>query len=227
MPTLSVADGFEQSGTATSPPYSAIAGSPAIITHPVYSGNRALEIVTAVAEYVQYDVGASQRIVTTSFYIQLLAIPVAAVDFARFVNASGNKAFQFDTGTGKFRVSDASSVAGGPTLVTNKWYLVDLEADSSANPHITRCMIDGGTEFSVSNAIAASDTTSMRMGTPNAEAVNALYDDWAISITDGDYPIGPHAFGPRATSSIPYAPTATVPSTAVAFDMFRQITGKA
>lgn len=190
---LYVRDGFEHGTTSL---YSVVDGSPSFVASPVRTGDLALELVsTAASEAVRYAIPAGNRQVTTSFYIRYSALPGAATTvFATFV-ATGNGAIRYNLSAGLFELSIAANTAtGGPTIVIDTWYLVDMFCDTSTGTASLSCRVDGGTEFVASGAQAASDITAVRIGQTNANTVESYFDDWGISLTNGDYPIGAHAY---------------------------------
>lgn len=192
--SLYVRDGFEHGDIGV---YSVTTGSPAFVTSPVRTGNKALEIASVAAnESVGYNLPTGNRQVTQSFYIRLAAFPDGTGNLASFVNASGNHVFRLPTGNSQFEVIVAAGtpVVGGPTVALDTWYLIDLFADSSTGTASIACKVDGGTEFSASRVQAAADITVARIGQTNANTVTMYYDDWGVSVTNGDYPIGVHAY---------------------------------
>ena len=191
---LYVRDGFEHGDTSV---YSVIDGSPAFVSSPVRTGDTSLELVSVAAnEAVRYSIPAGNRQVTTSFYLRYSALPGAATTVAcTFIVTGGNAAFRYNQSAGLFELSAAvTTQTGGPTVVVDTWYLVDLFCDSSTGTLDLNCKIDGGTEFSTGGAQAAGDCTAVRLGQTNANTVDSYYDDWGISLTNGDYPIGAHAY---------------------------------
>lgn len=189
MATLFFLDGFEH-GRAVSGVtgvHDAITASPSIVTSPVRTGLRSLEISAAAAiENVQYTITAGNRIVTMAFYIRFATVPTGTGTLT-LASLSPNGSFLINLNTGKFRVQNGISGADGPTPVADTWYRVVTEIDSSGANRIIRATIDGGTEFSVTDAAAAADVTAVSLGTKSAQTYTAYYDDWLISVTDGDY----------------------------------------
>lgn len=191
--SLYIRDGFEHNNLGL---YTT-SGSPTIVTSPVRTGIRGLEInPSAAAEYVEYSLPAGSRVVTQSFYVRFATpLPSANVMMCQFINAGlGNASLRFNGPTGKFQALIGTGVDGGPSIVIDTWYLIDIELDTSTGTATNKVKVDGGTEFQDSAASSASDTTAIRMGSAISSTMNAHYDDWGVSITDGDYPIGAHAY---------------------------------
>jgi hypothetical protein len=206
MATLLKLDGFEHGNVAsgTAGVYDTVAGAAAIVTTPVRTGLRALEMTPAAgAENVQYTIPAGNRIVAMSFYIRA-AVWANLSAYAFFVNANGNCRFRYQSSTNQFQLladTGLLSVAVGPALSVDTWYQVDLEFDSTTNPAVFRARIDGGIEASVSPSQAAADTTSVGLGTQQSNTYTGYYDDWIISVTDGDYPLGGYHVEPLSPSA--------------------------
>jgi len=190
MPTLLIVDGFEHGRTTGGGALGVadgVTGTPAIVTTPVRTGARALEIATSVAaEGYTYNIPAGNRVLTTSFYIR----------FPSFGDATVLVFPQADNGlqviSSRFRLTGGTAFGPDP-LVVDTWYRVDYELNTTANPWVQKCKIDGGTESTSSPANAAADITSIRLGTTGIDTYTAYYDDYVISVTGGDYPIGAHS----------------------------------
>jgi hypothetical protein len=192
MATLNRLDGFEH-GLAVAGVggvYDTVNVSPTIVTTPVRTGARALELNPAnTAERIGYTV--ANQVCTMAVYVRFETLPTADVDLMSFVGpASGTGRVQFINATDQIgvRIFGSAAVVGGPTIVTGTWYRIVVEFDTSADPYVIRCKVDNGTEFSQTAAIAAANQTSLRLGTEQVnQTFTAYYDDWLISVTDGDY----------------------------------------
>jgi hypothetical protein len=205
MATLFRIDGFEHGNPASGVAgvYDTIFGSPGIVTTPVRTGARALEISAAAsAEYVRYSFSAGVRRVATSFYVRFAgALPTADVRLAH-VTGTVEGRFWFRNTNDKFAIAWAGiNVEGGPTLVPDTWYRVDIDWDTRADPLLAKCRIDGGTEFEQFNSSAAQDITAAGLGTTTGDTFTAYYDDWVISVTDGDYPLGGYHVEPLSPAA--------------------------
>jgi hypothetical protein len=190
LPTPLVVDGFEHglAGQANSGPYDVTTGSPTIVTTPVRTGSRALEISSTVAnEYVQWNI--SSLIAAGAGYIHFESLPSAVVTLVEITNPNGLGAVGFNNATGKVRLTIGAAVPVdvGPVLTAGPWYRVVFEFDTSADPAVLRARIDGGTEGTTSRAQVSLASTGIRLGQAGAQTVTAYYDDWMVSTTDGDY----------------------------------------
>jgi hypothetical protein len=194
MATLLMLDGFEHGRAAAGSAgvFDSVFGSPGNVTSPARTGARALEITaTGSQEYVSYTIAAGNRVITQAVYIRFAALPTGAGvtdQLIQFVNSGGNGLLQYSVDDNQFRVTNGTNSAlGGPTLAVDTWYRIVVEYDTSGANAVIRATVDGGTEFSASTARAAADTTAARLGTGGSQTYTAYYDDWLISVTDGDY----------------------------------------
>ncbi len=171
--------------------YDATSGTPAIVSSPFRSGSGALEISAAGEEYVAYNVPAGRRKVTQSVYIRFNTLPSADAGILSFI-ATTQGFLMYLTATQQFGVRlGGVNVAGGPTLSTGTWYLVDIEYDCTTTSGVVKAKVDSGTEFSRSATVTAADITAVRLGSTGA-TFTGYYEDWEISTATGAYPIGPH-----------------------------------
>jgi hypothetical protein len=193
MATIFVLDGFEHGRdvSSTTGVCDVVASDPNIVTTPVRTGARALEIATsASSENYGYTIAAGNRVVTLAFYVRFASLPTTNVVLAHFLNAAGEGQIRFmGAASDKF---NALVVGGGNadaanTVAVDTWYRIVVEYDTSTTTANLRLTVDNGTEAAATKAIAATDTTSARLGTSNADTFTAYYDDWLISVTNGDY----------------------------------------
>lgn len=96
-----------------------------------------------------------------------------------------------------FKSSDSSLYTGSSTgslgatgypVSIERWYCIDLQINSVANPWLTDAKINGNSLGQHSRAVASAGLTEFRMAGANASPV--YYDDLIISHTTADYPIG-------------------------------------
>ena len=225
MATIEKLDGFEhgRAVAAGNGVADAVSGTLTIVTTPVRTGARALELNPAAgSEQYAYNIAATNRIVTQAVYIRFAALPTADSQLLHFVNANANGYLWFMNTNDKFAVSVGTSgqVEGGPTLVIDTWYRVTVEYDTSTGTYVCRAIVDGGTEFSDSAAFAAADITVVRLGNTTSQTFTAYYDDWLISITDADYEAISTWTSHRIESLIPNADGTHNIATSGDFDSF-------
>lgn len=189
MVTLNRLDGFEHGSiaTGTAGPYSAVSGTPAIVTTPVRTGLRALEVTAnAATEEVQYSI--TSTIMVSAFYLRFATIPSVTVKLARFLNANGSGYLRIaSSGQLSIIAGAGAAVNLGSPLSTNTWYRIVLEYDTSTGTATLRGKVNNGTEATATNAQATASITATSFGTDAAVTYTAYFDDWIISITDADY----------------------------------------
>jgi hypothetical protein len=102
-----------------------------------------------------------------------------------FIEASTNKLFA--------RVGGGSK-AYGPTISAGQWYRLDLLFNKSTTTWTLSWQVDGAAQTQAALAgqtAGASVSSSDIIGVFNAaSAVDAYFDDWAMSSSAGDYPLG-------------------------------------
>jgi hypothetical protein len=190
--TLSVIDGFEHGkvGTGNTGPYSTPAdGTPTIVTSPVRTGARALQVSPAGA-VVRRRYAHSTTIVSMAFYVRFAALPTADVTLAEFNHPTNPSRVKFmGAGSDKFNINVVSgtNADAAQTVAVDTWYRIVAEFDTSTGTATARMRVDNGTEVSASLALASAAQTGVQLGTSAAETFTAFYDDWLISVTDGDY----------------------------------------
>lgn len=196
MATILMLDGFEHGDASTTTAIrvpDAITGAPSIVTTPVRTGARALKI-NPTSTQQQWSYTTASTTVVMSFYVRFATLPTADIQLAHVVSTV-NMYLWFLNTNDKFGVSVTTSgaVEGGPTIVVDTWYRIDLEFDTTTNTFSVKCQVDGGTEFSDTGASTSANITAARLGNTSAETFEAFYDDLLISVTAGDYPIGAHS----------------------------------
>jgi hypothetical protein len=192
MATIFLLDGFEHgnnAGAGAGGIYDSITAGQTTPTTPVKSGLRSRRINASASQVqVRYNITAGNRIVTTTLYVRFATLPTADVQLVHFISTVNGYLWFMNTND-KFGVSVTTSgqVEGGPTLVVDTWYRVTIEFDTTTNTFQIRAIVDGGAEFSDTSASTAADITVIGLGNTTSATYEAFYDDWVISVTDGDY----------------------------------------
>jgi len=189
MATLLAVDGAEHgvAATAGTGP-DVIVGTPAIVTSPARTGQRAWEITPGGSpESVGYTV--ANRICTMAFYLRFNTLPSADALICVVSNSFFSGGMWYHQSTGQLQVSISSSDQdGGPVLVANQWYRVVFEFDTSTSTYTARATVDNTAEFSCSFGTSPNDSNTVRVGTiSGGQTFTAYYDDFIVSVTDGDY----------------------------------------
>ena len=180
--------------------------APTISTTTVRSGSRSLRFNLA-AQSGSCTANIAQN-VTTSFvtrvYIYFDTLPSANTNIVT-AGASGTTAGIF------FQVSDgklyarANGTLGstGIAVQTGQWYCLDLFADASFAAGLgwsVSLSVNGVAAATATNVLGAT-TGWVHLGAQSSVTANIFYDDWILSETGADYPIGPghvHHFVPTS-----------------------------
>ncbi len=191
MATLAKIDGQEH-GNVTSGAggvYDGVSGTISSVISPVRTGLRALRInPTAASARVVYNI--SGTVATSAVYIRFNALPAADVRLAFFTNASGNGILVYDVSANQFAIyvgTNANQVNVGPTLAINTWYRVVFEFDTATGTASIRVRIGNGTEATTSRAQVSASSTEAVLGSDASGTMDVVYDDWVVSVIDGDY----------------------------------------
>ena len=197
LPTLYRADGFEHGRVALSgKPFDVGSGSQIFISSGVArTGHLCMDmnLTTLATANVGYTVPAGTNIVAMSFYIKFAgALPTSDATLCSISLSTASARLEWEEATGQFRASLSGNQVGGPVISADTWYRVDMEFDgTSANPTF-KVKINNGTEF-MRNPTGTGPLTvnNCRLGSVDSATPlgRYLYDDWLISITDGDYEI--------------------------------------
>jgi hypothetical protein len=190
MATFHRVDGFEH-GNATSGVagvYSSISGAVAVVTSPVRTGLRSLQIQTVTASQGVQQSGIASNFVTTAFYVYFVNLPGATIKLARLLNASGNAYVRCNSsGQISVIVGAGSAVNVGSPLGTGAWHRVIVELDTSTGTASLRAKVNNGTEATATNVQVSANTTAVQIGPDDAVTVTFYAEDWLIATADGDY----------------------------------------
>jgi hypothetical protein len=138
-----------------------------------------------------------QRIIG-SFYFRLTSLPTGGdVRVLSTSTTAGGQIFLITTAG--VLVAEPAGNAGdrqtGPTISTAVWYRLDFDFDTSGTQHTIAWSVDGvaQTTAATTDSPGAQDQTNLRIGTTSTTHTNAhamRYDDFVLSYTAGDYPLG-------------------------------------
>lgn len=137
--------------------------------------------------------GSSGTLVA-SFWFRFQTLP--SNDFNIFIDigtAGGNDVFiKYLNSTGTLQGVFGSATQLGPSISANTWYHVDLRAIHNANPHTLEWKVDGVDQTTVSLSVASENIFVAGFGNDagGAQTGTVDIDDFAFSLTSGDYPLG-------------------------------------
>lgn len=76
----------------------------------------------------------------------------------------------------------------GVSVTTGQWYYIDAKVNLSANPWLIDGSVDGTSLAQASNAEAANNFTTIRVGPILSVTSDVFFDDIVVSNTSGDFP---------------------------------------
>lgn len=102
----------------------------------------------------------------------------------------------FNSSDSKIYAGSGTSALGasGVSVTTGQWYRIDVKLDASNNPHTIDVQVDGSLcgQATVAAAAANYATAEFKAGFVGTNVTaDVFFDDWLISQTTGDYPLGP------------------------------------
>lgn len=101
--------------------------------------------------------------------------------------------------TGVLAATAGGGTVTGPTLSADTWHHIEFYWNGSANPHVLQWRANGTAQTNATNAVAAGSASEVIVRLSSTSSSVGWWDDWAISATGGDYPMGPvaiEAFAP-------------------------------
>jgi hypothetical protein len=235
VPTLVYCTGFEHgttAGMATGNAGNRLAdfiSTPAITTTAPRTGTYALNLTgTGAARVVELDANSFG---TTRHHVGGVALkfsgalPSNDLDVITFQTVGSSNGFiRFRNSDDKLTaVIGGGTVQDGPVVVADRWYWIDWHYDSSANPHVLKWQIYDATAGTVTTvtdttfAQAAADHEFFDLGRITSQAGTVHYDDFVLSSTAADYPLGPHKV---VGLSVDPAGTVTLSGTTANFQTF-------
>lgn len=174
-------------------------------TSTVRSGARSMRVnPTASNGQIQLNNITLTTVNVIRFYLYFATLPTVDTPLL-FLNASAGPGITFKQSNnslylGRFTggVVSVASATGIP-VATGQWYLIDYRINSTSNPW-TEALSVNGVEVTFSHAVAGSTPTLLLLGSAfTPTTFDAFFDDFILSQTNGDYPIGPghvHHFVP-------------------------------
>jgi hypothetical protein len=185
------------------------------------NGSYALKIVKTSTSFT----GGRSRTVASSMVVfriafRLNALPSGDVrDFLGVWDSTGDDALNigYNNASQKLSVgfSGGTQRLSASTISAGTWYLLDVRANYGVNTHTADWQLNGTPQTQATKASSAETPNEIWLGPDNSDAVITVwFDDFIISQTSGDYPIGdgkvlglvPDAMG---TSSDPSARLST------------------
>src|SRR3972149_3989477 len=195
MPTFTKFSGFEYGDAPTTNGgglWNTLTGVPTIETTTVISGNYSLRL-TPSASTMNCGWNVSGNLVVVRVRIQLVTLPTSAIDLL-YANAGAGNIFFFgyDDVANTFTAYFAGGTvqASSMTVTAGQNYLIDLRIIENTNPRTCDWAVDGIAQTQASSTETASTISRVSLGRNSAATFDAIYDDFAVSATNTDYPIG-------------------------------------
>jgi hypothetical protein len=137
--------------------------------------------------------GSSKTDLVVSLRFMFSTLPTSANDFHSIDTAAGTDraGFYYDPADQKIHAWILSATqAATSTIAVNTWYTLQFRYSCSANPNTLDWTFNGTAQTSVSNGSAGA-TTVTRYALGNRGGTNGVvnFDDTAVSVTNGDYPL--------------------------------------
>jgi hypothetical protein len=176
------------------------------------NGSYALKIVKTSTSFT----GGRSRTVASSMVVfriafRLNALPSGDVrDFLGVWDSTGDDALNigYNNASQKLSVgfSGGTQRLSASTLSAGTWYLLDVRANYGVNTHTADWQLNGTPQTQATKNSSAETPNEIWLGPDNSDAVITVwFDDFIISQTSGDYPIGDGkvlGLSPNAVNSI-------------------------
>lgn len=127
------------------------------------------------------------------FKVLFTQVPAVTTLIAWLDSSTSLFGLRYNTANGSMELYSKATgaTAVGPPVVLNRWYLIDIKVNATANPWTSAWQVDGVPYGSISPANAAGTFTGHLFGNDISSTFNAIYyDDIVISNTEADYPFG-------------------------------------
>lgn len=172
-----------------------VTGTPTVVTSPVRTGSvYALQINPSAATENAGRGFTAADVVVARGYIQFpSSLPAADAEVVYFPAVAGAQLnLRYDQSSNVFKVDFQAGTEQlhTTTLVANTWYRVELKITFNLGTRICDWKVDGVDGPQASFTVTGSQGNRIRWGTAVAQTFVAVYDDWIVSTTSADYPIG-------------------------------------
>ncbi len=131
-------------------------------------------------------------------YFYVVTLPTATNRFIRIQDSSNNSRIGLGISSAGQLIlgdEDSASIATGPTLSANAWYMIEIKIDltGAGGTHIIQAKVNGGQLFGATNRNISTGVTAIRFGgnlasTPESQTQGDWYfDDMAINDNAGSF----------------------------------------
>jgi hypothetical protein len=166
--------------------------TPEIIPGAARSGRYGLRIsASSEFEVVRRPFPATPQVVIR-FYVRLPSLPASTQQLLHLEPTSGQTAkLNFNAATGRLQaVFWGSPQDASVAVMPGAWHRVDMRVTTNATPKTIEWQVDGVPQATVSEVDTAADLIRLQIGPGGSATYVCDYDDFALSHTAGDYPIG-------------------------------------
>src|SRR6266498_1652059 len=174
-----------------------IAGSPAIVADSANGGtDYCLELSSSGAtENIAWDentLGTGKRVAVFAFYLKLPGTrPAATTRLVKLETATQAFVFNYNpTGTKIEAQVVSGTIVSGPSLNADQWYLIQGRFNTSAATFTLDWSVDKVDQTQATGAGTAADLHAWTFGWNTSLTSTVRYDDFILSVTSGDYPLG-------------------------------------
>lgn len=187
-------------GVSGSTTHITLAGNSAFVTSTPRSGARAVRVnvvATVGAVGFQYNLPSTTDKFTYRLYIRFDTLPsVSSLVTDVFVAGANIPGAYYNASDGKIYAGTGTGALGatGVAITTGSYLRYDVRVNISANPWLVDVQVEGVAcgQKSLGVAAATSSIIECTMGAGGSSfTVDAYYDDFVLSNTVADYPIGP------------------------------------
>lgn len=155
------------------------------------NGDRSLRVNLSAAASTSVSNTTVQNVNVGRCYLRFASLPSADtyIVWTGGVNRVGI-AFKQSSSTLHCATAGTPSMAGaGISVTTGVWYRVDFKLDQTDGANVADGKIDGA-DLTQATASNSGVETTVRVGAPSAITTDHYFDDFVISQTGADYPIG-------------------------------------
>lgn len=200
QPTIVMATGFEGGSIASSTDGIVPYGAPTFGTSTVRSGLRALASTDlTTSDGLDYSLSGGTQAAVTRAYVRVpVASPSSANSILDIATTGPTRSCDIDVNPGGgitlelFDGSGRDTQSAGLTIQANRWYLVEMRLTTNAATWTCDWSIDGVRQIpSVWNFGAADTIDTVGIGAYGANTYVLHTDDWMVSTTASDFPLGP------------------------------------
>lgn len=199
-PTFEYLSGFESGVMSSSPSGISVTGTPpSFSTISPHSGTYSADYNSGMTNIYNYSLPPSTTVAVMRTYVRLSATnpPVRSM-LVEIGNTVSDKFCDIDIlPSGQLSTSlystptDYDQQTSAP-IAANRWYLLDVRLDASTTTWRCDWSLDGVPQISSTHTWGSTwPLTEAGISTFDSVVPKPRFDDWAISVTNSDYPIGP------------------------------------